>query len=260
MKIGFIGTGDITKAIVLGLDRSDYTSDEIVVSKRSAHNSAMLAETCARVRVCDDNQQIVDEVDMVVLAVLPRVAEEEIAKLRFRQGQIVVTLIAMLTPERLAEWTGRDVEIVSATPLPFVADLIGPTLVRPDHPEVTRLFNALGRVIPVESEAEFDVLRASTTFMGAFFGLQEALLEWIADKVADPKAAREYVAAVLFGLAHTGVNETSTDLATLRKDHSTSGGLNEQMFRVFSEKGGVRAFIDAIDGVYERVRRAERSD
>lgn len=259
MKIGFIGTGDITRAIVTGLDRANYGYDEIIVSKRSADVSAMLAETCARVRISDDNQEIADAADILVLAVRPQVAAQVLPSIAFRPGQLVISLVATLTHEWLEKWTGPDVAIVRATPLPFVSYGIGATPILPYHPDAAALFDALGRSISTSSIGEFDAVTASSTFMGTFFGVQEAVVEWLADKGVAHKDAQAYIASVLLGLARTGVERGDESLDHLRETHSTRGGLNEQMFRIFEEQGGVSAFLAGIDSVYDRIRRAASS-
>ncbi len=259
MKIGFIGTGDISKAIVTGLDRAQYGYDEIIVSRRSADVSAMLAESCARVRVSDDNQEIADAADILVLAVRPQIAEEVLSALTFRSGQLVISLIATLTHERLGEWTGPDVTIVRATPLPFVAYCIGATPILPHHPDAAAIFDALGRAIPTSTAGEFDAVTASSTFMGTFFGIQEAVVGWLEEKGVGRDDAQAYIASVFLGLSRTGVERGDESLEHLRETHSTAGGLNEQMFDVFAKEGGTKAFLAGIDSVYGRIRGAAPS-
>ena len=151
MKLGFIGCGEITKAVVTGLDRVSYPYDEIIVSERSASISAQLAKDCARVRVCGDNQQIADQADMLFLAVRPQVAEEVLSGLSYTPGKLVVSLIAMLTRERIAEWTGPDVTIVRANPLPNIATNAEVTPILPQNDDVAALFDALGQAVPASS-------------------------------------------------------------------------------------------------------------
>jgi pyrroline-5-carboxylate reductase len=260
MKIGFIGCGEITRAIVTGLDRARYDYGEIIVSTRSAEISAGLRRDCARVRVSDDNQRIADEADMLVLAVRPQVAAEVLSRLRYRKEQLVVSLIATLTHERLRLWTGPDVTIVRATPLPFVATCDGPTPIFPAHDAVTALFDALGRTIVTTTREEFDAIGVASATMGLYFGLQETLTGWLAEKGISAEAARAYVGAIFLNLAKTGSVEIDTSLEELRHAHSTRGGLNEQMYRVFCEHEGLRALRAGLDSVYARERRATPSE
>ncbi len=260
MKIGFIGTGDIAKAMVIGLDRANYDYDEIIVSRRNSEISARLAQDCARVRVEEDNQRIVDEADMLVLSVRPQVATEVLTALRFRSGQLIVSVIGMLPHEQLRQWTGPDVTIVRAMPLPFVAACEGPTAMSPHNDEVERLFNALGRAVVAETNDEMETLVVASCTMGFYFGLQEVLSDWLADKGISRKNSRAYINTIYLNLAKTGVAAEGTGLEVLRRDHSTPGGLNEQMHRVFGEHGGHEAMKAALDSVFARMRRANPSE
>ncbi len=260
MKIGFIGTGDITKAIVTGLDRARYPCDGIVVSRRNAETSARLARDCPRVRIESDNQRIVDEADMLFLAVRPQVAEEVLSVLRFRPGQLVVSLVAALTHERLRGWTGPDVTIIRAMPMPFVATCEGPTLVFPANKDVETLFSALGRPIVVPTLKDYDAIGVASTTMGLYFGIEEVVVDWLGAKGIGAEDARAYADAVFLNLAKTGTAQKSKSLAELRKNHSTRGGLNEQLFRVFVDTGGIDALKAGLDSVYARVRHASPSE
>jgi pyrroline-5-carboxylate reductase len=77
-KIGFIGTGAITDALVRGLLAEPAAVVEIMVSQRSVEISAKLAADFPAVFVADDNQAIVDSCNTVVLAIRSQFVEEVI--------------------------------------------------------------------------------------------------------------------------------------------------------------------------------------
>ena len=97
----------------------------------------------------------------------------------------------------------------------------------------------------------------STTFMGLFFGMQDTFVNWLVDKGGDPAGARAYVSSVFLNLAKTGASRQEIGLDALRELHSTRGGLNEQMHRVFVENNGADAIKAGLESVYARVRRAD---
>jgi pyrroline-5-carboxylate reductase len=260
MKIGFIGTGEISRSMVLGLDRSDFAYDGIIVSRRSERISAELAAICGNVRVLDDNQQIVDEADTVILAVLPEVAEEVIAGLRFRSGQHVISVIAALTFEHLKDMIDAEVTITRANPLPVVAIGMGATAILPAEETTAAIFGAMGTVIPASSEAEYDALVVSTTFMETFFGMQSAMIGWLQAKGIAEKDAQAYISAIFHALGKTAIDQSGKTMEEIRKSHTTKGGLNEQVYRMFRQKGGMDALIGGIDSVHERVRQASPSE
>ena len=238
MKIGFIGTGTIAEAIVTGLDMARYPYDEIVVSTRSAAISARLSETCARIRASDDNQQIVDGADILFLTVRPQVAEEVLSGLTFRPGQLIVCVVATVTHERLRSWTGPDVTIVRAMPLPFAATCNSPTPIFPANATIETLFSALGQVIVTTSLEEFETIVLTSTTMGLYFSIQDSIQSFLVEKGIDPANARASIDSIYLNLARTGAAESDKSLATLRDEHSTRGGLNEQVWKEFAAHGG----------------------
>ena len=74
MKIGFIGTGAITTAMVEGLCKTENPPSDIVVSPRNKKKAEKLAARFDNVRIAGDNQVVVDECDCIVLAVVPQIA------------------------------------------------------------------------------------------------------------------------------------------------------------------------------------------
>ena len=79
MKLGFIGTGIITEAMVTGLLKSDFRASEILISRRGEATSTRLSKMYERVHVCDDNQEIADAADILFLAVRPQIARDVVA-------------------------------------------------------------------------------------------------------------------------------------------------------------------------------------
>ena len=106
VKLGFIGTGAITEAIVVGLMEAEYPLSEIIVSARGAGTAARLAASFEKVRVCKHDQEIVDASDILFLAVRLQIAEEVLSSLAFPRDKSIVSLIAMLPAERLRSGLG----------------------------------------------------------------------------------------------------------------------------------------------------------
>jgi len=72
VRLGFVGTGAITSAIVTGLNAAGIGDDTILVSPRNAETAASLAAMFAGVTVAASNQAVLDGSDIVMLAVRPQ--------------------------------------------------------------------------------------------------------------------------------------------------------------------------------------------
>ncbi len=82
MRLGFVGTGTIASAMVIGL-RAAGNTDPIILSPRNAEIAADLAGRFDNVQVASTNQAVLDASDLVVLAVRPQIASSVLPELRF---------------------------------------------------------------------------------------------------------------------------------------------------------------------------------
>ncbi|MFO1201503.1 MAG: pyrroline-5-carboxylate reductase [Tabrizicola sp.] len=247
MRPGFIGTGTIAAAMVEGL------GGNALLSPRGAAMAADLAARFPGVSIAVSNQAVVDDSDLVVLAVRPQVAEEVVRPLRFRAGQKVLSLVAATQIETIRGWIGTDLPVIRAIPLPFVAKRRGVTPIFPADPDVADLFNRLGQAVDCRTLGEFDLFAVGSALMGSYFGILETAQTWMEAQGLPAPQARAYLAG-LFANLGTVAEGSPQGFGTLREEYSTKGGLNEQVFRVFAEAGGTAALGEALDQVLARVR------
>lgn len=254
MTPGFIGTGIITEAIVIGALRAHDTIRKITISPRGAAIAARLAQASPLVNIAPDNQSVVDESDVVFLAIRPQIAEDVIRPLKFTKGQRVVSLVATIQIETLADWIDADVTITRAIPLPFVADLQGVTAIYPPSGEVAAFFAPLGAVLEAQTLDEFDLFGVGSALMGSYFGILETTARWFEQQGMSYDSARAYLGPLFLSLSQAAVQEPVVPFMSLRSAFSTEGGLNEQLFDAFDRSGGTAALTQALDQVLARVR------
>jgi pyrroline-5-carboxylate reductase len=248
---GFIGSGTITGHIVRGMQGSALAGWPVVLSPRG---QAQTLAGLPGVRVAAGNQQVLDAADLIVLALRPQVAEAALAGLVFDPEKPVVSLIAATALDRLAAWTGAR-HICRAIPLPFVERLTGVTPVFPPLAPALRLFGALGQALPVGDLAAFDAYATASALMGPYFGIVETAATWMQAQGIAEADATTYLRHLFGDLGQSLVHST-TSPAALRADHSTRGGLNEQVHQVFQAAGGAAALEAGLNAVMARVRGA----
>jgi pyrroline-5-carboxylate reductase len=255
MKFGFVGTGAITEAMVTGIAGSALNVSGIVVSPRGAEIAARLAARFPSVRVAPDNQAVVDAADVLFLAIRPQVAEDVVKALRFRPDQAVVSLIAATGHAALESWIDQPVELVRAIPLPFVAEREGVTAIYPPNPRVAAIFSALGSAVECATRQEYDLLGATSALMGTYFGILDKTSNWLADNGIAASKARTYLVPLFASLSQAAVKSEPLSFDHVRREFSTRGGLNEQLFEDFDREGGTKALTDALDRVLDRIKR-----
>lgn len=254
MRIGFVGTGAITEAMVTGIVGSALAVAEIIVSPRNAEIAARLASRFPSVRIATNNQEVVDAADLLFLAIRPQIAEEVIRDLAFRKGQTIVSVVAAADRTALLTWIREDVQLTQAIPLPFVANCEGVTAIFPPNADIAAIFDALGSAVECKTKDEYDLLAVASALMGTYFGILDWATGWLTEKGMAQEKARAYLAPLFSSLAQKAAKADQTALDALRREFSTPGGLNEQVFEDFGRNGGSSALTDALERVLARVR------
>lgn len=253
MKLGFIGTGVITKAIVTGLVHSRMPFEQIALSPRNAETAAELAELDARVRVCPSNQHVLDSSDVVCIAVVPQITPDVLRALQFDARYHVITFVPGFSTDALLKMVHPAKRIARAIPLPTVADGKGCTAVYPADDTARTLFNAIGGAIEVADERQFDALHAVTATMASFYAVLEHQAQWLTGQGLPYDAARAFLSGYCVGLAHE-TTQTGRSFSAMIDYLMTPGGLNEQLHAELSSHGAYDHYGKALDRVLARVQ------
>lgn len=254
MRLGFVGTGAITEAVVTGLIKSRSDIETIVVSPRSPDVASRLAEKFPIVRVGLDNQDVVDSADIVFLAIRPQIAEEVISGLKFREHMQVVSFVAAVQIEALASWIEVPVTITRTIPLPFVAELQGATAIYPPNDQIADLFSSLGTAVQAKDLKQYDLFGAASALMATYFGLLETSARWLEAEGMPYDQASTYLKQLFGGLSHVTGASKEQSFEVMGSEFSTKGGLNEQVFTEFTENGGTKALTLALQSVLKRIQ------
>ncbi len=237
MKVGFIGAGTITEAVVTGFCESGAPGLSILLSPRNRERSRALSERYAAVDVAASNQQVIDNSELVFLAVRPQVAGSVLKALEFRPGQRVASLIATFSAAdqeeqvKPAEFAGR------VAPVPSAARRSGPVAICPPDKQLAELFETIGTVIQVREEAQVNALFSVSALMAPYFELLESVSCWLRGQGIDPLDADTYTGSLFRAIAERSTQPGGEGFAALVKEHATRGGINEQLCRELQAVG-----------------------
>ena len=112
MKLGFIGTGNITVAVVTGICRSKISYKKILVSSRNKSKALKLSKKFKKVSIAKTNQEIVDNCNWVFLAVTPKVGTKIIPKLKFRSNQKIISFISTIKLAQLKKFIKKKLKLL----------------------------------------------------------------------------------------------------------------------------------------------------
>ncbi|HEX8866531.1 MAG TPA: NAD(P)-binding domain-containing protein, partial [Lentzea sp.] len=226
-RVGIIGVGEIGRALVAGLRHDGSTSPEIFLSPRGAATSASLASAYSGVHVCGSNQEVVDNSDLVIIAVRGVDRHEALAGLDV-SAKIVVNVMAGVSNSDVRATLATDAPLVRAIPLPAVRERRSLTVVHPSHPVVDALFDRLGGALPVADEAAFDVFSALSGTLTTHYAYLATLAEWASGRGVSSDDADRYVRDLFQGVGRS-LGDRTRSLGQLAADHETAGGSNERI-------------------------------
>jgi pyrroline-5-carboxylate reductase len=258
VRLGFVGTGAITSAIVAGLNAAGLDGDTILVSPRNAETAAVLAAKFPSVTVAASNQAVLDGSDVVMLAVRPQVADEVLSALKFRTDHRIISLMAITPLEQVRTMVAPAHTVTRAVPLPLVADRCGPTPIFPPDPVAAGIFNRLGAVIEATSADQFIAFSAATATMAPYFTFAEEIAAWLTRHGVPAADARRYVGTVFQGLGNIAATTQEHSLAALASEFATRGGINEQVVAHMKARGAFDALSEGLDAVLQRMKAATR--
>ena len=251
MRIGFVGTGVISAAVIDGLCRvpEGEIVPEIIVSPRSEKVGRDLAARHPNVRRAKANQDVVDGSDVICMGVLPSQLPDVLRGLHFRDAQIIVSFVAGADLEDVAAHVDAKPRICRVVPLPMIARREGPVLLYPAISEIRDLFAPLGTLIEPANAASMMAFAHGGALMSSFFAMASAGVAGLEAHGVPREGARDYLMAMYRALAATGQAAPAEALGDLPARHETPGGVNEACRVHLSGLGWFDAYRGAIDAV-----------
>lgn len=255
-SIGVIGVGEIAHAIVDGLCDGTDAAPQVFLSPRGARIGAELSRRYLNVRVCADNQGVLDAAAVVIIAVRPQDRAEVLAPLDVSPQTTVISVMAGVGMDEVRDLLGHAGPVVRAIPLPAVRQRSSITVTYPAHPVATTLFHRLGGVLVAPEEDVFDVFSALTATLTSHYWYLATLTGWAARQGVEGKDADRYVRGLFQNVAHALADESRT-LPQIAASHETPGGTNERIRTIWFDANSA-ALQDALDALLADLKKRRR--
>ena len=250
-KIGFIGGGNMASSLISGLIASGHSPQDLWVSDVNQDALKVLAENL-NVNASTNNDDIINAVDVVVLAVKPQilstVAKNATASIQQKQP-LVVSIAAGISQQSLSQWLGNNIAIVRCMPNTPALVLTGATALHANaqvtaeqHDLAENIMRSVGIALWVNDESELDVVTAvSGSGPAYYFLLMEAMEKAAIEMGMNEVTARLLVQQTALGAAKIAL-ESSESPEQLRKRVTSPGGTTQQALETF-EEGGFTALV-----------------
>ena len=250
-KIGFIGGGNMASSLISGLIASGHSPQDLWVSDINQDTLKVLAKNL-NVNTSTNNDDIINAVDVVVLAVKPQilstVAKNATPSIQQKQP-LVVSIAAGISQQSLSQWLGNNIAIVRCMPNTPALVLTGATALHANaqvtaeqHDLAENIMRSVGIALWVNDESELNVVTAvSGSGPAYYFLLMDAMEKAAIEMGMNEVTARLLVQQTALGAAKIAL-ESSESPEQLRKRVTSPGGTTQQALETF-EEGGFTALV-----------------
>lgn len=254
-KIGFIGCGNMGKAILKGLLNSGLVpAADIWIYTPTDANVRELCDTF-KVNPAQSAQEVVQLTDIVIGAVKPGIMLRTISEIAgsFNKETLLVSVAAGITLEQLASVLGHDRKIIRAMPNTPALVNAGMTSVTPnalvtpeDIADVLSLFRSFGMADVIDEGLIHPVVGVSGSAPAYVFMFIEAMADAAVAGGMPRAQAYKFAAQAVMGSAQM-VLDTKMHPGELKDMVCSPSGTTIEAVKVLEQKGLRSAVISAIE-------------
>ncbi|MGL4772148.1 MAG: pyrroline-5-carboxylate reductase, partial [Clostridium sp.] len=167
-SIGFIGCGNMGKAILSGIVNKKFEEPSNIIVSRTNKNELDKLKEEFNINITLNNKEVAEKSDIVILAVKPNMYKKIIEEVKesFKKDAIIVSIAAGLEVNTLTSWIGENSKVVRT--MPNTPAMVGEgmtaicgnkNLTSGELEYIKNLFLSLGEVEELE-EKNFDAFTA----------------------------------------------------------------------------------------------------
>lgn len=234
LKIGFLGAGNMTQTIVGGwIDKQMLPPSNVYATNRSEAKLKKFAEAMG-INMMSSNEELIEECDVVVLAMKPQDLLEAIEEVQpsFKQEQVVLSLAAGIpirAIEKAVHTPVRVARLMPNTPLKIGEGVMGYAMAK-DSDDTRALIEAMFTPIALTVEASegesFEALTVSAASgVGFVFELMQYWQEWLEEHDFEPEVARALTVKTFLGASQLADQAEATSLEQLLSNVTSKKGV-----------------------------------
>lgn len=258
-KIGFIGSGNMARALIGGLCASGTPAANIFTFDPDVTQLEKLCDDFD-IRAASSNQHMLDNCDVIVLAVKPQIMQSVISELSVHNSKaLFLSIAAGIRSSAFTRWFGNEVPLVRAMPnTPALVQagatgLYATAKVSASQKEMAEnILRAVGITLWVDDETQLDAVTAlSGSGPAYFFYLMEAM-EKAAEELGLPReTARLLCVQTALGAAKLAL-EVEEAPEVLRAKVTSPGGTTEAAINHLDSHECQNMIKSAVKAAYDR--------
>lgn len=245
MKIGFIGAGNMAKAMMGGIIDNGIFKKEEVIASDALDVALEAAKENLGITITKDNKEVAIKSEVIVLSVKPQYYEAVIKEIKdvVDETKLIVTIAPGQTLERLEGLFGKSLKIVRT--MPNTPALVGEGMTAACASEkvtkeeleyVCNILRGFGKVEVVGEHLMDAVVAVSGSSPAYVYMFIEAMADAAVSDGMPRAQAYEFAAQAVMGSAKM-VLETGKHPGELKDMVCSPGGTTIEAVRVLEEKG-----------------------
>lgn len=268
-KIGFIGSGNMAYSLVGGLTATGVQAKNIWVSDPDTDKMTPMASQFG-VNFTNNNSELVQLVDIVILAVKPQLLAQvctEIATQVSQSKPLLISIAAGVLSKDIEFWLNKKEQSESSSNIALVRCMPNtPALVQSGatalfaNPQVSSeqktlaesILRAAGLTLWLDNESDMDAVTALSGSGPAYLFLVIEAMEKAGVQLGlDEKTAHLLAIQTAFGASKMAL-ESNDSPETLRKKVTSPGGTTEKAIAILQEGQLEALFAKALAGAKSR--------
>lgn len=260
--IGFIGGGNMARAIAGGLLRGGMHATDVLIAEPAGEARDRLRREFRGVAISDDNSMVAAGADILLFAVKPQILKSVCRGLAEDVQQRRPLIVSIAAGPRIADidaWLGGELSIVRVMPnQPALVDQGVSALIanerasEHERAQAGRIMSAVGEIVWLDDENLMDAVTAvSGTGPAYFYLLIDILIDAAVKFGIDAGTARTLAVETARGAASLAAAEPET-MKTLIGRVSSPGGTTMAAFECLEDDGVRDIFATAITAARDR--------
>ena len=266
--IAFIGTGNMSYAIIGGLINGGFAPNNIIATNRNAEKLAKVGNDFG-IQVTNDNIRAIDQADYVVLSVKPQMMADLCQTIKDSgiayQDKVFISVAAGIKVARLQEMLDHPVKMIRCMPntpslqSKGVSGLFSNNTSEQEKQFATEVFSATGIVTWLSEEDQINDIIAVTGSSPAYvFLFLEAIEQKAKELGFNAEQARELVQQVAVGASDMVAKSPDLSISQLRANVTSKGGTTAAAIAHLEQQNLTQTVADAMDACIARAQQMEQ--
>lgn len=267
--IGFIGLGNMAKAILGGLLESGFAKKEEIIGSAKTEKTLLKVRSEYGILTCASNAEVAKSADVLVLAVKPQMIDEVLLEIKdsLKEDVLVISILAGKTMEYLEKGIGRKVKLARC--MPNTPALVGAgctgvcfnaSCEDDSKNYVLSILESIGMAKEVPEKLMDAVIGASGSSPAFVFMMIEALADAVVKAGMPRNLAYEMVAQAVYGSAKLVLESEKAfgekmHPAQLKDMVCSPGGTTIEGVKALEEGGFRGVLMEAVEAAVEKSKR-----